>query len=66
MRKGELERQTHRSLGMARNLSSAPMLGKCAGLVEAELGDDRGYLECGQAGMRPSVGSGHLLKALAN
>ena len=31
MRKGELERQTHRSLGMARNLSSAPMLGKWLG-----------------------------------
>lgn len=47
MRKGELERQTHWSLGMARNLSSAPMLGKCAGLVQAELGDNRGCLGCG-------------------
>ena len=66
MRKGELERQIHQSLGMARNLSSVPMLGKCAGLVEAALGDDRGCLGCRLAGMRPSVGSGHLLKALAN
>lgn len=46
MRKGELERQIHQSLGMARNLSSVPMLGKCAGLVEAALGDDRGCLGC--------------------
>lgn len=47
MRKGELERQTQPSLAMARNLSSAPMLGKCAGVVEAELGDNRGCLGCG-------------------
>lgn len=32
--------------GNGRNLSSVPMLGKCAGLVEAALGDDRGCLEC--------------------
>lgn len=38
MRKGELERQIHQSLGMARNLSSVPMLGKCAGLVEQRWG----------------------------